>query len=307
MKIILILIAALSLTPSSTAWATTSPGPVCEASWVDSARTRTVPVRIRMPEGSGKVPVILFSHGLGGSVDSGMLWAQAWASAGFAVVNLQHPGSDRSILRGGAVRGAMSPQQLVSRITDVHFVIDELGRKGREGRCDLSRLDLSRIGMSGHSFGAHTTQAIAGQHFPMAGSNAYTDPRVKAAIAFSPSPPFRGSTEAAFADVQIPFFSITGTDDSVPLTPQIRPADRERPYRAMPPGGKYLLVLDGATHMDFNGRGDGRPAPNAHIQAVVIDATIAFWRWTLLGDEAAKRQLDADDVGLVAGDRLEHR
>jgi predicted dienelactone hydrolase len=306
MKFILILMALLDFTLSPIALAATSPGPVCEANWVDAARTRTVPVRIRMPEGSGKVPVILFSHGLGGSVDSGTLWAEAWATVGFAVINIQHPGSDRGILRGGALRAAMSPQQLVARVKDVHFVIDELGRRPREGACNLTRLDLSKIGISGHSFGAHTTQAVAGQHFPMASAGGYTDRRVKAAIAFSPSPPFRGSAEAAFADVRIPFFSITGTEDSVPLTPQIAPADREQPFRAMPPGGKYLLVLDGASHMDFNGRGDGRPAPDDHIQAVVVDATIAFWRWALLGDEAAKHRLDTADVGLASSDRLDH-
>lgn len=51
-------------------------GPVCEAQWRDAARGgRIVPVRIRMPAGTGKVPVILFSHGLAGSLDAGTLWA----------------------------------------------------------------------------------------------------------------------------------------------------------------------------------------------------------------------------------------
>src|SRR5688572_27427954 len=65
---------------------------VCEAIWRDTARDRNVPVRIRMPAGSGQVPVILFSHGLGGSRDAGTEWAQAWVQGGFAVVHLQHPG-----------------------------------------------------------------------------------------------------------------------------------------------------------------------------------------------------------------------
>jgi predicted dienelactone hydrolase len=76
-------------------------GPVCDAVWRDTARGRDVPVRIRMPDGSGRAPLILFSHGLGGSLDGGTLWAQAWADAGFIVIHLHPPGSDRSILQSG--------------------------------------------------------------------------------------------------------------------------------------------------------------------------------------------------------------
>ena len=34
-------------------------------------------MRIRMPAGTAKAPVILFSHGLGGSLDGGTNWAVA--------------------------------------------------------------------------------------------------------------------------------------------------------------------------------------------------------------------------------------
>ena len=49
--------------------------------------------------------------------------------------------------------------------------------------------------MSGHSFGAITTKAVSGQHF-LAGD--FTDARIKAAIAFSPSTPRVGSAHEAF-------------------------------------------------------------------------------------------------------------
>lgn len=280
----------------------------CDATWHDVARNRDVPLRIRMPAGIGKAPVILFSHGLGGSLDSGTDWAVAWAKAGFIVINLQHPGSDRSIFRKGGIAAAMSPTQLAARVSDVHFVLDELGHGSRAGACDLRRADLAHVGMSGHSFGAITTQAIAGQHFP---SGAITgDPRVKAAIAFSPSPPALESDAGAFGTIAMPFFSITGTADFVPITPNIKPQDRERPFRAMPPGGKYLLVLQGANHMMFNGQ-DERPAPSSkptpHVCETVIAATTLFWRWTLNGDVEAKRRLDRFAEALPPGDRFERR
>jgi predicted dienelactone hydrolase len=284
-------------------------GPVCDAQWNDPGRDgRAIPIRIRMPDGAGKVPVILFSHGLGGSTDSGRAWADAWAASGFLVVNLQHPGSDRSIIAGGRIREAMRPEQLAARVGDVRFAIDRLAGGGRDGACDLSRADVSRIGMSGHSYGAHTTQAIAGQRFDF-GNGDLSDRRVRAAIAFSPAPPLRGSAKTAFAGIHIPFFSITGTADSAPITPWIKAADRETPFRSMPAGGKYLLVLDGANHMAFNGRGD-RAATGAaltpHVEDMVTRATIAFWRSTLLGDQAAKATLERG-LPLASGDRLERR
>lgn len=280
----------------------------CDAEWYDAARDRGVPVRIRMPAGSDRAPVILFSHGLGGSLDGGTNWAAAWAKAGFIVVNLQHQGSDRSIIGSGRIGAAIAPAQLVARVDDVHFVLDELGRRPREGKCDLRRADLAHIGMSGHSFGGHTTQAIAGQRFPMAGITA--DPRVKAAMAFSPSPPMRGSDAAAFGRVTIPFFSITGTKDAAPIMPSITPGDRERPFRAMPPGGKYLLVLEGANHMVFNGQDGLRgPASTAtpHVRETVIAATTLFWRATLLGDASARVTLGGFGASLPSGDRFEQK
>ncbi|WP_157221144.1 alpha/beta hydrolase family protein [Flavisphingomonas formosensis] len=280
----------------------------CDAKWHDAVRDRDVPVRIRMPAGTGRVPVILFSHGLGGSLDGGTNWAVAWAKAGFIVVNLQHPGSDRSIIGSGRIAAAMAPAQLVARVDDVHFVLDRLGRRPREGVCDLRRADLAHIGMSGHSFGAHTTQAIAGQRFPIAGIAA--DPRIKAAIAFSPSPPMRGSDAVAFGGIAIPFFSITGTEDAVPIVPNIKPKDRERPFRAMPPGGKYLLVLAGANHMMFNAQDGLRdPASTAtpHIRDTVVAATTLFWRATLLGDTLAGAALVRFGATPPSDDRFEHK
>jgi hypothetical protein len=59
------------------------------------ARRGTRPARCRCacacPEGDSACPLVLFSHGLGGSVDAGTQWAEAWAAAGVATLHLQHP------------------------------------------------------------------------------------------------------------------------------------------------------------------------------------------------------------------------
>ena len=287
--------AACSVAPTAQASATT----LCEARWHDAARDRDVPVRIRMPEGKGRVPLILFSHGLGGSLDAGTRWAEAWAADGFAVIHLQHPGSDGPAILGGGLMRAMSSDQLRNRAGDVHFVLDAVKKRPREGECDLSRLDLGRIGMSGHSFGAQTTLAIAGTHYPF---GSLADPRVRAAVALSPQPAVLADS-IAFGPIRMPFLSITGSEDALPRLNQVTPKDRERPFRAMAPGDKYLLVMEGGTHAMFGGRD---PAP-AHIQDAVTRATLLFWRATLRDDKAAKAELQRFATALGPGDRFEVR
>lgn len=277
-------------------------GPICEARWADAARGRALPVRIRMPDGVGRAPVILFSHGLGGSVEAGTDWGRAWADAGFIVIHLQHPGSDTDAVRGGGIRGAMNGQQLIARGGDVKFAIDQLGRAGRVGDCDLARVDAARIGMAGHSFGSHTTLAVAGQRFPGYGA-ALADTRIKSAIAFSPAPSRRAGDAESFGAIGIPVLSLTGTQDMVPMLNDTSANDRTRPFRAMPAGGKYLIVYDGANHAAFGGRGNATP----RVTASIIAATTDFWRATLLGDAAARRRLDRFGSTLTPADRFERK
>ncbi|MDR2704786.1 MAG: hypothetical protein LBC02_03310, partial [Planctomycetaceae bacterium] len=70
--------------------------------WHDATRNRTIPVKIFYPAkmNEEKLPIIVFSHGLGGSIDCCSYLANAWASQGFAAVFLQHPGSDENIWKG---------------------------------------------------------------------------------------------------------------------------------------------------------------------------------------------------------------
>jgi hypothetical protein len=76
----------------------------------------------------------------------------------------------------------------------------------------------------------------------------------------------------------------------------------------MPPGGKYLLVLDGANHAAFGGQdfSSHGAAPDSHVRPIVIRLTTLFWRWTLMGDDRAKAALDKGDPTLSPKDRFEH-
>ncbi len=307
------LVLFLALFVPAVAQAAPPPVTLCDAVWLDATRSRPVPVRIRMPAGTGKVAAILFSHGLGGSLDAGAIWAHAWAEAGFAVVNIQHAGSDSAVFGKPNFRTALSGEQLLARARDVQFVLSELGRRPAEGACDLARIDHRRIGMSGHSFGAQTTQAIAGQSFPVKIEPPLSDPRVKAALGFSPSPPLVGSPEAAFASIRIPFLSVTGTADELLMITPITARQRQLPFRLMPPGDKFLLVMEGGTHAMFAGqmfRGIIDGEPPVRLRDTVIATTTAFWRATLDNDKASLRWLQNPEglrAGLPPGDSFESR
>ena len=149
------------------------------------------------------------------------------------------------------------------------------------------RLDLKTIGMSGHSFGAVTTEAVSGETLPVSGQE-FTDPRIKAAVVFSPSAPRVGSAAKAFGAVKIPWLLMTGTKDVAP----IGHADMESRlavYPALHGAPKYELVLHNAEHSVFTDRalpGDHEPRnPNHH--RVILALSTAFWDAYLHKDAAA--------------------
>ena len=116
----------------------------------------------------------------------GMLTLLAMSQVTLAF-RFQHRGTDSAIFGKPGFRSALNGEQLISRVRDIQFVISELGRRKAQDRCDLDRIDLSRIGVAGHSFGAQTVQAIAGQRFSAAIEPPLGDPRVRAAVALNTS------------------------------------------------------------------------------------------------------------------------
>ena len=277
--------------------------------WRDFARSRDVPVQIYAPvvdeksTQKGLYPLILFSHGLGGNREGGKLWAMHWASHGYVVIALQHPGSDEALWRDRAgrdvessLKAGMTITNLGLRVGDVHFAIGDAIRRQTAGEPGLVLADTQRIGMSGHSFGAQTTLAVSGQKFGTLAGQSGLDLRITAAVAFSPNARNKKNVERQFGDIRIPFFSVTGTRDSSILDAGTRYQDRMMPYENMPAGGKYLAVFDEGDHMVFGGHAlGGRRSEtdrDREIQKAVEAATLAFWNTTLKGDMRAKSWLD---------------
>lgn len=287
--------------------------------WLDAARSRNLAVQLYLPQPDsareGLWPLIVFSHGLGGSRDGGKAWGQHWASHGFACLHPQHPGSDESLWRGvagnraavmAALRPGMGPEQLLARVADVRFVIDEVGRRSAGGDGQLARIDLSRIGICGHSFGAITTQALMGQRFPAAPKLQLSEPRAKAALLFSPSA--RGNRLAeAFGSIAMPVQCWTGTRDELPqLTPDVSAASRQQVFAHLPPGDKSQIVFEGGDHMLFGGdtlRERENPAQDQRQWWLIRAGSLAFWRAYLQGDSQARAWLSDAGLGAALGEQ----
>jgi predicted dienelactone hydrolase len=269
----------------------------------DKQRSREIPLRVYLTKACTPAPVILFSHGLGGSREGNTFMGKHWAARGYVVVFLQHPGSDDSVWkdtplaeRMSAMQRAASLQNFLLRVKDVPAVLDELARWNKtEGHLLAGQLDLDHVGMSGHSFGAVTTQAVSGQSFARGGP-ALTDERIRAAIAFSPSGARDGADPSqVFGKVKIPWMLMTGTKDTSPIG-NADVKSRLSVYPALPPGDKYEIVLDNAEHSAFTDRrlpGDKEERnPNHH--RVILAMSTAFWDAYLRDDAQAKAWLEGD-------------
>lgn len=276
----------------------------------DVRRHRDIPIRVYRPQAMQAVPVVLFSHGLGGSREGSSYLGKHWAARGYVAVFLQHPGSDTGVWkdeaprrRMDAMREAANPQNFLLRVNDVTAVLDQLDRWNKmEGHPLGERLDLRKVGMSGHSFGAVTTQAVSGQ-MTERGKASFADARIAAAVIMSPSSPRRSTPEAAFGKVSLPWMLMTGTKDVSPIGADLE--SRLAVFPALPPGRKYELVLFGAEHSAFTDRAlpsDTEPRnPNHH--RVILALSTAFWDTYLLGSAAAQRWLDGDGPRSLLNDQ----
>ena len=190
---------------------------------------------------------------------------------------------------------AASAQNLLLRAQDVVVTLDQIAKWNQAEDHELySRLDLQRVGMSGHSFGAQTTQAVSGQSLPLGGQR-LTDARIKATIAFSPNAPQRADPKTAFGSVKIPWLLMTGTNDTSPVG-NATVESRLAVFPALPSGDKYELVLNKAEHSAFGDRSlpGEREQRNPNHHRVILALSTAFWDAYLRGDTTAKSWLTGD-------------
>lgn len=276
--------------------------------WRDAARDRPVPVRLYLPVAASAaqpVPLVVFSHGIGGSRNGYRYLGSHWASQGWASLHLQHVGSDRQLWFGnllgvvGRLRDAAQDTEAIARVQDLSFALDQLLA------AELGPLiDGRRIVAAGHSYGANTTLLAAGARVPRGGRVVdLHDGRIRAAIVIS-APPFYGESSFApiLGPVRVPSLHVTATDDVIRIPGYYSGVeDRLAVYDAVGSPLKALAVFEGGSHSMFTDRGGtGGAVLNPQVKAATRELSLAFLHSVFDGRHAALQAWPTRHQGILA-------
>jgi len=276
--------------------------------WFDAARGRAVPVRLYLPDAaspSQAVPLVVFSHGIGGSRNGYSYLGRYWASQGYASLHLQHVGSDRNVWMGnpfemlGRLHDAAQESEALNRVHDLRFALDQL----LSGSL-APRIDAHRIVAAGHSYGANTVLLAAGATVQRDGRRIeLRDPRIKAVIVLS-APPFYGEAQPdrILGSVGVPSLHVTATEDIIRIPGYYSGAeDRVAVYDATGSPRKALAVFEGGSHSIFTDRaGTGGVLLNAQVKAATRELSLAFLNSVLKGDDRGLAQWPLQFGDIVA-------
>ncbi len=286
----------------------TAPYEVLDLDWQDTARQRAVPVRLHLPQSgpaSQRLPLVVFSHGIGGS-RRGYSWlAQHLARHGVASLHLQHVGSDRQVWTGGIMnivgrlQSAAQDQEAVARVHDLRFALDTLLRSEW-----AARIDEHRVVAAGHSYGANTTLLACGARVERSGQlYDLRDERLKAAVVIS-APPFYGEADPGriLQSVTVPSLHVTSTEDIIRIPGYYSGADdRVAVFDATGSRRKWLAVFQGGSHSMFTDRaGTGGVSLNPQVKDASRALVLAFLRQVLDGDAQAMQQWPQRHAGILA-------
>ena len=231
-------------------------------------------------EQAAKYPAVVISHGVGSSRLSYAYLAQFLAQHGFAVINLEHPGSDEAQINNfvdGLTGSAIPTEEFINRPQMVSQVLRDLEGRSRFSK-SLSNIDFNNVGVIGQSFGGYTALAVGGAPINLASLRSacppefsvdisillqcqavalggpdqtsldFKDPRIKAVFAINPV------ADAIFgpdsiSQIDVPTFIVAGSADTVaPALPE-----QIIPFTWLTTPDRYLLLMDGATHFSTIG------------------------------------------------------
>ena len=280
-----------------------------ELDWADAARQRPVPVRLYLPataSAARPAPLVVFSHGIGGSRRSYSYLGSHFAAEGFASLHLQHVGSDRSLWTAGnplalvgRLQDAAQEAEAIARVHDLRFALSQvLG--GEFG----ARLDGQRVVAAGHSYGANTTLLASGAQVVRGGRPLdLRDPRIRAAIVIS-APPFYGESALApiLGPVRVPSLHVSATEDVIRIPGYYSgPEDRVAVFDAIGSPRKTLALFTGGSHSMFTDRaGTGGLVLNGQVKIATKELGTAFLRQVLEGDDTALRTWPQRHAAIVA-------
>ncbi|MGY3590214.1 putative dienelactone hydrolase [Bradyrhizobium sp. USDA 4341] len=236
------------------------------------------------PAAGPRRPLVLLSHGFGGTAFD-LAWLGAGLAAhGFIAVAVNHPGNNR--LEDYTVEGFAL---MWLRAVDLSAIIDAM----RADEIFGDRIDLGRIGAAGHSLGGYTVLAIAGgitdpsrteafcrspaadalctaqagvsdlrrksqlrlgsdpdfrQRYSLAG-NSYRDERVRAVFAMAPGPG-PALTPESLGGISIPVAMVTGSaDEAAPPASGAEALGKAIPHAALKefPRAGHFVFFDTCT------------------------------------------------------------
>ena len=276
---------------------------VVDFEWVDPTRSRTIPARLHWPANiapGARVPLIVFSHGMGGSRRGYSYLGKYWAARGVASLHV-HCRRERLVaLRApltvvDRLQRAAHESEALARVWDLRFALDRvlLGGVGPYG----AQIDRRRIVAAGHSYGANTALLAVGARVMREGQWVEArDPRFAAAIVIS-APPFYGETDLAsvLGKITVPTLHVTATNDVIQIPGYYSPAaDRLAVFDAMPAPRKLLAVFEGGSHSIFTDRSfTGGPALNPKVKAATTELTLAFLDMAFDGNGTALTRWNA--------------
>ncbi|MEZ5372527.1 MAG: dienelactone hydrolase family protein [Microthrixaceae bacterium] len=216
----------------------------------------------------GPWPLVVFSHGRGGTGPAYVNTLRAWASAGYVVLAPTFP------LTSAETPERPNTDDLVNQPADVSHLIDWASDLPADSPL-AGRIDAERVGLSGHSLGGFTSLAAA--YNPK-----LRDDRVDAVAEWAGA--YRGELADGGAPVQDgpPLLAIHGDgDDTVPYEAAQNTVDAVGPPWE-------LVTLVGGEHIPPYVTGMADP-----YGAVVTETTLDFFDATLKDDPEGDDRLEA--------------
>jgi hypothetical protein len=257
-------------------------------------------LRVNAPRTGRDLPIIVFSHGFGFSMDAYGPLVDFWAAHGFVVIQPTHLDSVTLALAPDDPR---TPHIWRFRIKDLVRIVDELDRIEVSAPEIRGRLARDRVAATGHSYGATTASALLGARIidpeGRVGED-MSDPRVNAGVLLALAgtggenlTPFAAEMfpfmNPSFETMTTPALMTAGDHDQSLLS--TRGPDWWTDGYTLSPGEKSLLTLFGAEHSQggIHAYG-GVPQTSAESPALVDlvqQVTTAYLRSVLGVDETS--------------------
>lgn len=303
---------------------------------VEPVTGRTLPLLVRVPEGPGPMPIVVWSHG-GSFNDQGHHLAQDWGEAlaahGYAVLHVGHALVDAT--SGQALCDYVGIPQAecmldltdedasgvlaLGKSLDIAATLDALpmlsdASVGMGGPA----VDMDRVVVAGWSAGSRAPLVMMGATFePLPGYPPAGIPRAQpvAAMAFSPAGDGfggfyvgSGAGDDSWSQMRGPVFVATGDNDVKPTKPELNGPVRRQAFEYQPNDGTRWMLYSNLPvgvggHPTFDLQDlDASDERLVNLSLALRSAVLAFLDANVLGSAEAQAWLASDAALTMAGE-----